>query len=212
MKKAVALAIVFLVLIVGVVAAQSIELVTNGDFALGVSGWTSQLGAFSVGGSCGSGVGRVSSGLDGAGMVTQCIPLPADATSWTLSAEMANQQGLAAVTAVAFYASNDCTAVGSSAVFQRSLLTMGNSLSQQSTTFGFDTTGQAASAEIMLTSSFTDGPATVACFDNVSLVANDPTAVALNRVAAGSGPDFPLLLLALAGMLLTVFSIMRPHR
>lgn len=77
------------------VLAQT-ELVSNGTIDVDLTGWSTIAGSSEIDGGCGPGVARLSSATGAPTEMRQCISLPSDSTSWTISADMSIVNGTSA--------------------------------------------------------------------------------------------------------------------
>lgn len=202
MKRAIGFSLVMVLLMVSVVHAA--ELVNNGTFDAGLSGWTSGGGTAVIDGGCGAGVARLS---DDTGLISrrrQCINITSDGSSWTLNADMALVTGNRwAATFATFYPDPACSG---SSVWSEMIQTTSGTLTNVSNSFSFDTTGQAQSVFIEIEAQAIGGAPNAGCFDNVSLDAPGATFVSLSDLQARSQSPLPwsLVFVVGLGMLLVV--------
>lgn len=200
MKKALLLAVVIVVFAASIVYAA--ELVNNGDFSAGVSGWTPEpLTTLSVGSmdllGCGTQVAVVYNDSDNA-RIEQCIHITSPGTDWTLSTDSgaAAYDPRQAYVVADFYSGPACdgTLLHSETILENLPYVMTPvPLTTYTQTFTYDTAAEGAnsvrvSAQISGTSGSRWG-----CFDNVLLSAPGATVVSVEEVAVNR----PLLLLPL---------------
>lgn len=207
MKRAIGFSLVMVLLMVSVVHAA--ELVNNGTFDAGLTGWTSGGGTAVIDGGCGAGVARLS---DNTGLISrrrQCINITSDGSSWTLSADMALETGDRwAATFVDFYSDPGCSGFP---VRNEQIQTTSSTLTNVSNNFFFNTTGQAQSVQIQIEAQAFGGAPNAGCFDNISLDAPGATFVSLSDLQAQSKPSlfWPLIFVVGLGMLLVVTVLIR---
>lgn len=195
MKKIMSV-IVAAVLVVSSVALASaaLELVRDGGFDSGLNEWTLLSGSGEIGGVCPEGAAHLHA-ADSSASYYQCVSLPAEAGNWTLSADLSATSGSIASVSSSFYSLADCTGD----VTHSEMIDTADAASPNN--FTYNVAGSAQSVQILLTASFVGEPQPVsACFDNVSLVANDAVAVTLTGMQAESKPPLPWSLLLAAGL------------
>ncbi len=201
MKRIISLIVATALLISGAaIAAAALELVRDGGFDSGLNEWTILSGTGEMGqegGECEAGAARLFAD-SGDASYYQCNPLPAEASNWTLSADMSASGGDTAAVTANFYSSADCA--GGTANVTHSV-TIEPSTNPSPESFTYSVAGVAQSVEVLLKATNVESPDSVSgCFDNISLVANDAVAVTLTGMQAESGPPLPLAILLAVGL------------
>ena len=211
MRKTLLLSVVLVISAAGIVYAA--ELLNNGDFSAGTSGWTPEplttlvIGSSSTTG-CGVDVAEIRNDSDDA-RIEQCIHITSPGTDWTLSTDsgLVYSPDLRQTYVVAdFYSGPACdgTLLHSEMILEDlPHVPTPVALTTYTQTFTYDTTAGGAnsvrgSAQISGTSSFCWG-----CFDNLSLSAPGATMIGVKDVTANRPLDllfiFALGALSLAG-------------
>ncbi len=217
-KMMVACLLVLLCLAICVGVVYAAELVANGDFSLLTGSqpthWTPWSGDTIVAdssGACGSGVATVQ-GLSIA-TAQQCIHITSPGTNWTFSLDMGVYNSSYSAAVADFYTSVDCS--GTRAHREQSAIASSPVMQHYSSTFTYNTaTNGINSVLIAIETARMVSVNVIGCFDNVSLVANGATQIALRQLSAepAEGTTGQIALGGIAGALILTVRMIELRR
>jgi hypothetical protein len=210
-----------LVIVLAIVLAASVvyaaELVNNGDFSAGTSGWTPQGGtnAFVDATSCGSGEGiaEVRNHPGHAG-IEQCVRITSPGTDWMLSVDAAGVLGEEIAIETGFWSGMGCDGSLQRTELITTTFVMISTpvpLSHYSHTFAYDTAADGANSvriSAQIPEDLQPSSGQIGCFDNISLSAPGATFVGTRGISASQPSILPLVIvLGSLGLLATVFLV-----